>query len=321
MCEKYHIPIYNGAGWTSVTKLGKFARLMSRAEGMGLIPRILYFGDWDPVGDQISKNLVANINKYKKSFGWEAQDDLVDRIGLNEKQVAENNLLTVELEKKGRKDRTLDPRIQEWIDTFGDRKCESNVFVTNPELGRRYLLQAVVKYWGTEFKDYFAHKDSQVRKQVVTFEGQLGLKKDFGKLETSISGLIGRLDRLSNKEEKAIEKKNLPKTRLRKDGKGQGRIVQPSTASNIVNAQETRFALREEIISESKLLKSRGLSPRVINVITTRVSIASIEELHKMVEQLSTFKALSDDDLADLVSSGFFADRQTRSDSSGLFFR
>ena len=49
----------------------------------GQIPVVLYCGDFDPVGLQISDTLHANITQLAAAVGWQPDNLIIDRFGLN----------------------------------------------------------------------------------------------------------------------------------------------------------------------------------------------------------------------------------------------
>ena len=174
-CDKYHIPILNGKGWESVSKLGKLARLFKKGESLGLKPKLLYFGDWDFIGDDISKLLVNNINKYAKNFRWTAPADLVDRVGLDEWQIKKHDFPMIPYERKGKKKDRKDKRFDEWVKNHGNNKCECNVFVVNADLAIEYLVDKIHLYWGQDVLDRFTEKEREVQEKVRELMEELGL--------------------------------------------------------------------------------------------------------------------------------------------------
>lgn len=80
-CKKYGIALGACKGYPSLTFLYDASWRFKRAERMGKQPIILYFGDYDPSGEDIPRALKENL----ENLGCESI--LVKRIALNEDQV------------------------------------------------------------------------------------------------------------------------------------------------------------------------------------------------------------------------------------------
>ena len=141
--NRFCIPFANAKGWGD---LGIRADMMHRFqewEDEGKECVLLYFGDHDPGGLQISEFLRSNMEDLADAVGWSPEDLTIDRFGLNEDFIEEHGLTWIDnLETSSR--RHLDdpqhldhhkPYVQDYIEQFGVRKVEANALVTRIDAG------------------------------------------------------------------------------------------------------------------------------------------------------------------------------------------
>jgi|ERR1035437_547169 hypothetical protein len=86
VCKGLKVTVGAGKGYAGLTFLDDMATRMIEAEESGYIPIILYFGDFDPSGEDIPRSIEVNL----KRLG--VQNIEVQRIALMEEQVIEMNL-------------------------------------------------------------------------------------------------------------------------------------------------------------------------------------------------------------------------------------
>ena len=86
ICRTNGIALGACKGYPSLTFLNDVAQRMIEAKSKGKIPIILYFGDYDPSGEDIPRSIQDNL---KKDFGVNVE---VRRIALMEEQVLKWNL-------------------------------------------------------------------------------------------------------------------------------------------------------------------------------------------------------------------------------------
>jgi len=86
ICEKYNVALGACKGYPSLTFLNDTAKRFIEQERNGKIPIILYFGDYDPSGEDIPRSIKANIIE----LGCE--NIQLTRFALMEDQVVEWNL-------------------------------------------------------------------------------------------------------------------------------------------------------------------------------------------------------------------------------------
>ncbi len=168
VCQDYHIPIANARGWQSILQRAEYARRFQEAEQQGLKCVLLYIGDHDPDGLRISttmrKNLeqVADVVWGDGKRGYDPEKLIIERVGLNFDFIQKqnytwiDNLITGSEKKQGKAQSLADPKhnnyklpyVQDYLQNYGARKCESNVMITTPAIARQLLRTAIEKYLG-----------------------------------------------------------------------------------------------------------------------------------------------------------------------------
>lgn len=142
-----------GKGWADINSRAQVIDLCKEAQlEKGLIPVILYLGDLDPAGVNISNNLRKNLKDLEEAMDWDGADDIrIVRVGLTEEFVDLHNLPWVDNLITASKKDLADPRhkdhnkdyVQDYIRKYGVRKCEQNAMVLcveeSKELLRRHL--------------------------------------------------------------------------------------------------------------------------------------------------------------------------------------
>ena len=172
VCEKYKIPIANMRGWGSIEQKAEMAIRFKKMEEAGKKPILFACGDFDPPGLGISNSLIKTFKKNARFSGWEPDNLVVDRIGLNHDFIQDNSLTWIDgLETISGADLS-DPNhkfyqrniydIQGYIARYGARKCEANAVVVVPLLGRRMLIDKIEGYLG---KDCYIEFEKKIRER------------------------------------------------------------------------------------------------------------------------------------------------------------
>lgn len=189
ICEKYHIPIANSKGWSSMLQRAEYSRRFKEAEDKGMKCVLLYCGDHDPDGLRISdfiRNNLADLTDVKWSDGldgYDPNDLIIDRFGLNQDFIERNNLTWIDnlitgsgknLASPHHKNYGL-PYVQEYIRTIGIRKCEANAIMPKPIEARRLVEDVIVGYLGTDALDRFDAKLQSVKDEIDDFRTTSGL--------------------------------------------------------------------------------------------------------------------------------------------------
>ena len=197
ICEQYHIPIATSKGWSSILQRAEIMERFALAEANGLKPILLYCGDFDPVGVQISDMLKKNLSELSEAIGWYPENLVIDRFGLNADFIDEaglswiDNLETgsgLDLANPNHKDHDK-PWVQEYIEEHGTRKCEANALVIQPDMGRQLCLDAVIKYLGDDALEKFKQREDFIRDAVSNMLDESGFNLASDKLTSKLAKL------------------------------------------------------------------------------------------------------------------------------------
>lgn len=156
ICDKYKIPYSNNKGWADINGRAALMHRFSSWERKGKQCVLLYCGDHDPGGLNISDFIRKNLDDLKNAdgIGWTTDNLIIDRFGLNYDFIQENNLTWIDNLETGSGKRLDDPRhpdhkkpyVQNYIKQFGVRKVEANALVTRVTAGRKLCEDAILKY-------------------------------------------------------------------------------------------------------------------------------------------------------------------------------
>ena len=154
VCEEFRIRIANARGWSDLHMRADMMQSFKCWEDRGKEPVLLYCGDFDPAGVLISESMRSNVKEVELAVGWDSTNLVIDRFGLNQGFIEhhdlswQNNLITgsgndLANPPRGKK---IQQRVQDWLETVGERKVEANVLVVRPDAGRQLCLDAITKY-------------------------------------------------------------------------------------------------------------------------------------------------------------------------------
>jgi len=201
VCKRFHIPIANSKGWSSILQRAEYARRFKLMEEKGLQCVLLYCGDHDPDGLRISDTLYENLAQIE-GIVWEDGETGYDpinldirRFGLNYDFITANNYTWIDNLITGSGKNLNSPShpnhyqsyVQEYLSTIGPRKCEANAIVTTPDAARQLCEDAIVDILGPD-----AETRSQVKRGVV--EERYGEILDAAGLLEPLSDLSGAPD-------------------------------------------------------------------------------------------------------------------------------
>jgi hypothetical protein len=197
VCKEYHIPITNMRGQSSRLQRAEIARRFKDAESRGLQCVLLYCGDFDPDGIRISDRLKENIAALKDirwqdgALGYNPENLIVDRFGLNYDYIEENNLPWIKnlitgsgqdltaTGENGHRNNSLD-YVQDYIKRFDARKCEANTLVTIPDKAHDLCEGAIIKYLGASALSRFRVKHEDIKRTLVYFREKYGITEFIG---------------------------------------------------------------------------------------------------------------------------------------------
>jgi hypothetical protein len=154
VAREFRIGIQNVGGWADLNVRAGMMRRFREWEAKGKRCVLLYCGDHDPGGLQISGFLRDNLEELAPAVGWSPKNLLIERFGLDYEFIEANRLTWIDnLETSTGKSLAdpkhpdhLKPYVQTYLKRFGARKVEANALVAHPENGRELCRQAILRY-------------------------------------------------------------------------------------------------------------------------------------------------------------------------------
>jgi len=155
ICVEYSLPLANTKGWNGINSRAAIMRRFAYWEARGRQCVLLFCGDHDPGGLVISGSLRSNLYDLSQAVGWNPQNLIIDRFGLNEDFINDQGLTWIDNLQTSQGAYPLDdPRhpdhtksyVQSYLRMFGARKVEANALVVRPEAGRLLCRQAIERY-------------------------------------------------------------------------------------------------------------------------------------------------------------------------------
>jgi hypothetical protein len=154
VCDEFHMVITNIGGWADLHCRVAMMRRFAEHEASGRRIVLLYCGDHDPGGLNISNTLRENLNDMERAAGWRPDNLIIDRFGLNFDFIQQNGLTWIDNLETGSGRRLDDPKhndhhkpyVRDYLARFGARKVEGNALVTRAAAARDLCRQAIVKY-------------------------------------------------------------------------------------------------------------------------------------------------------------------------------
>lgn len=182
-CEKYKIPIANAKGWSSMNQRGDMIKRWKKHEQEGRTPVLLYCGDFDPAGLNISNSIHDNIGDLYKATGWTGEELVIDRFGLSFDFIEENKLTWIDNLTTGsggdlaspKHEDHYKPYVQDYLHKYckkdengkwKGRKVEANAIVRIPELGRKLIQDAINNYIDEDSLETYENKLTELREEV-----------------------------------------------------------------------------------------------------------------------------------------------------------
>lgn len=174
VCEEYKIPLGNNKGWADINSRAALMLRFKEWESKGKQCVLLYCGDHDPGGLNISDTIRTNLSALSNAVGWSPDNLIIDRFGLNYDFIIANNLTWIENLETGTGGRLDNPKhndfnkpyVQNYLKQFGARKVEANALVTRVEEGRKLCEDAVLKYINLDGIDSYNDATKEARRQL-----------------------------------------------------------------------------------------------------------------------------------------------------------
>lgn len=156
IANQFNIPITNFRGWSDINSRAAMLQRFSEWERKGKTCVLLYCGDHDPGGLNISESIRSNFQDLEAVVN--IPNVSIDRFGLNYDFIMTNNLSWVEnletssgkrLDSPSHKD-YLKSYVQNYLTEFGARKVEANALVVRVDEGRKLFQEEAEKYLDLE---------------------------------------------------------------------------------------------------------------------------------------------------------------------------
>ena len=96
ICSDFCIPIANSRGWPDINSRAAMMQRFGNMEAEGKQCVLLYCGDHDPAGLQISESLRAMFFDLAPAVGWHPGRLIIDRFGLDEDFIEAHRLSWIE---------------------------------------------------------------------------------------------------------------------------------------------------------------------------------------------------------------------------------
>ena len=176
LCEEFHVRIANARGWSSLHQRADMMRSFRDWEEKGKEPVLLYCGDFDPAGVLISDKIRDNLEELAVAVGWNPENLVINRFGLNQDFIEQHNLSWTEnlitasgSDMANPNSKQHNAYVQDWIKKVGIRKVEANALVTRPVQGRQLCRDAIIQYVSADSpKRYEARiKEGQQKAAIV----------------------------------------------------------------------------------------------------------------------------------------------------------
>jgi hypothetical protein len=152
--DDVRIEITNIGGWYDINGRAAMMERLAHLERRGKRCVLLYCGDHDPGGLQISDFIRSNMADLARAVGWAPKYLTIDRFGLDANFIDQHGLMWIDnletssgksLADPGHPDHRK-PYVQDYLRKFRPRKCEANALVINPLAGRNLCRQAILRY-------------------------------------------------------------------------------------------------------------------------------------------------------------------------------
>lgn len=181
VCNQYYIPIFNASGWSDINSRAAMMKQFKYWEERGKRCVLLYCGDHDPGGLNISDFLRSNLNDLKDAVGWSAENLEIRRFGLDYDFICSERLTWISNLETSSKKRLDDishrdhykPYVQNYIKRYGARKVEANALVIRPISGRKLCLDAIHQFIS---KDELDSYEEQLASERDTLKKEIALK-------------------------------------------------------------------------------------------------------------------------------------------------
>ena len=192
VCEKYHIPISNAKGWSDMLSRNDMIKRFKEAEQIGLIPVLLYYGDFDPAGIKIADTLRKNIIDLEKATKWNPKNLIIDHFGLTIDFINKNGILWIDnlitggkrnlgnlykQYKEGKENIKIFDYEIKYIEKYGVRKCEANAILPIRDIAIKQCETVIIKYLGDNPFEVYNKEVKRIQQEITKLMRTVNVKK------------------------------------------------------------------------------------------------------------------------------------------------
>jgi hypothetical protein len=187
----------NSKGWSDMLSRNELVQRFKKAEEIGLIPVLLYYGDFDPAGIKIAETLKKNIIDLKNATKWNPDNLIIDHFGLTIDFIEDNDILWIDnlitggkrnlgklynQYKEGKENIKLFDYEIKYIEKYGVKKCEANAILPIKEIAIEDCEKTIQKYLGLNPFETYDKKLKKNQKEVTDLMGRVDFKEKIQEL-------------------------------------------------------------------------------------------------------------------------------------------
>lgn len=194
ICEEHgFIPYVSFKGWSNLNNRADIAAQCKWAKAHGLIPVLLLFFDHDPKGLKMSETFRKHLKKMQDATGYNPDDLIIERFGLNKEQIDKFKLSWVNnLKTSSGKEAKETKDVLEYIEVYGRKKCEMESLYKDDETTRaaeQICREAIEKYLGKDAVERFRKKVDESKAKLEALYGSPVWKQFDDELERIVETL------------------------------------------------------------------------------------------------------------------------------------
>ena len=152
VCNELDVPLFSCRGYTSQSEIWSAGVRMKRQARDGQTPVILHFGDHDPSGIDMTRDIVDRVSLYS-GLGID-----VDRLALNRNQVDE-------YEPPPNPAKTTDTRFTKYVEIHGDESWELDAL--EPSVLVELVRDSVAKYRDEQLWNETVQRQDEARERLL----------------------------------------------------------------------------------------------------------------------------------------------------------
>lgn len=146
--DKHNVILSVGKGYPSLTHLYEATQRISEITDKGI--QILYFGDFDPSGEDIYRNIQETLEKLGLVIKFE-------KIAITKDQIEKYDLPPLPSKKS-------DSRARKFIEQYGDKTVELDAI--EPNILQEIIKKAILKHFHSETYEKVKEIQEQRRKEI-----------------------------------------------------------------------------------------------------------------------------------------------------------